>query len=101
MADFKILTEGEIAGELKGMPDWQVVDNQLKAEFVFKDFKLAFAFMSLVAMQSEKVGHHPEWSNVYNKVNFAFSTHDAGDKITSLDLQMAKFVSDAAKTFLA
>lgn len=65
-------------------------DNKLRATFVFKDFQQAFAFMTRVALIAEKMNHHPEWSNVYNRVNIQLSTHDAGDVVTVKDLELAK-----------
>jgi 4a-hydroxytetrahydrobiopterin dehydratase len=63
-------------------------------ELVFPDFNRAFAFMTQVALAAEKADHHPEWSNVYNKVRVTLSTHDAGG-VTQKDLDLARFI-DAA-----
>ena len=63
--------------------------------FRFKDFNAAFGFMSRVALLAEKLDHHPEWSNVYNRVEVTLTTHDA-DGVTALDLQMARFMDEAA-----
>ena len=63
-------------------------------ELVFPDFNRAFAFMTHVALAAEKADHHPEWSNVYNKVRITLSTHDAGG-VTQKDLDLARFI-DAA-----
>jgi 4a-hydroxytetrahydrobiopterin dehydratase len=71
----------------------------LKASYTFSDFRTAFAFITLIAIESEKMDHHPEWSNAYNKVNSAFPTHDAGNKITNLDTKMAHYISETAKKF--
>ena len=68
---------------------WIEKDNQLNQTFTFKDFKDAWAFMSKVALLAEKMGHHPNWSNVYNKVEISLFTHDAGNKITALDRKLA------------
>ena len=68
---------------------WTEQDNQLKATFQFKDFIQAFAFMTEVAFHAEQQGHHPEWFNVYNKVEIALSTHDAGNIVTDKDRQLA------------
>ena len=68
---------------------WKETNNKLVREFVFKDFIQAFAFMSKVALISEKMNHHPEWKNVYNKVEIALSTHDAGDVVTDKDHKLA------------
>lgn len=69
---------------------WEERDNKLIAEFRFKDFSQAFAFMTRVALLAEKYDHHPYWTNVYNKVTIELSTHDAGDIVTSKDRQLAE-----------
>ncbi len=99
MSKYKILNPEEINNELQDLPDWSVSDNKLKAEVTFKDFNQAFSFMSMVAPEFDKANHHPTWSNTYKKVSIEFSTHDAGDKITTLDIEMARFVSDTRKAF--
>jgi 4a-hydroxytetrahydrobiopterin dehydratase len=66
----------------------------ISRELVFPDFNRAFAFMTQVALAAEKADHHPEWSNVYNKVRVTLSTHDAGG-VTQKDLDLASFI-DAA-----
>ena len=63
-------------------------------EFVFADFNRAFAFMTQVALAAEKADHHPEWSNVYNKVRVTLTTHDAGG-VTQKDLDLARVADDA------
>lgn len=69
---------------------WEEKNNRLVKTFVFNNFIEAFGFMSKVAILSEKMNHHPLWTNVYNKVSFELSTHDAGDIVTDKDLQLAK-----------
>ena len=64
--------------------------------FKFADFNAAFAFMTKVALMAEKSDHHPEWSNVWNKVDIVLSTHDAGG-VTEKDIALAKFIEQAAK----
>ncbi|HEY0052244.1 MAG TPA: 4a-hydroxytetrahydrobiopterin dehydratase [Caulobacteraceae bacterium] len=64
--------------------------------FRFADFNAAFGFMARVALKAETMNHHPEWSNVYDRVEVALTTHDA-DGVTELDLQMARFMDDAAR----
>jgi 4a-hydroxytetrahydrobiopterin dehydratase len=64
-------------------------------QFVFKDFNAAFGFMSRVALKAERLDHHPEWFNVWNKVDITLSTHDAGG-VTELDLQLAEFIEHIA-----
>lgn len=68
---------------------WNEQDNKLQREFKFKDFSEAFAFMSRVALLAEKMDHHPEWSNVYNKVTIVLRTHSAGNTVTDKDRALA------------
>ena len=70
----------------------------IQREFVFKDFNGAFTFMTQVALAAEKADHHPEWSNVYNKVRVTLSTHDAGG-VTQKDLDLARFIDAAYARF--
>lgn len=69
---------------------WTENNNQLCRTFQFNDFSQAFAFMARVALIAEKMDHHPDWRNVYNKVYIRLSTHDAGDIITEKDRQLAE-----------
>ena len=69
-------------------------------DLVFKDFNAAFAFMTQVALAAEKADHHPEWSNVYNKVRITLSTHDAGC-LTQKDLDLARFIDAAYQKLTA
>ena len=69
---------------------WTEKDNTLYQKFTFKDFSEAFGFMTRVAIEAEKMNHHPLWTNVYNTVEFWLSTHDAGDVVTEKDHQLAK-----------
>lgn len=73
---------------------WQLKNNQLCATFKCKDFKEAFAFMTEVAFYAEQANHHPNWSNTYNVVTFALSTHDAGDTVTEKDHKLAKAIDE-------
>lgn len=72
------------------MKDWKMDNKAMIRNFKFKDFKEAFAFMTEVAMHAESHNHHPEWSNVYNKVHIKLSTHDAGDVVTEKDHNLAR-----------
>ena len=67
---------------------WRVIDDRLKREFQFKDFSEAFAFMTRVALLAETMQHHPNWSNVYNRVTIELTTHDLGG-LSDLDAAMA------------
>lgn len=72
-------------------PSWRIDNKSIKKEFKFDNFIDAFGFMSKVAILSEKMDHHPNWNNVYNKVNIELTTHDKGG-ITSKDLNLAKSI---------
>lgn len=69
---------------------WIEKDNTLYQKFVFKNFSEAFAFMTRVALEAEKMDHHPLWTNVWNTVEIWLNTHDAGDIVTEKDHQLAK-----------
>lgn len=71
------------------LPSWKFNNAGIEKEFQFKNFIEAFAFMTQVAFYAEKANHHPEWSNVYNKVQIRLSTHDAGG-LTQKDIDLAK-----------
>ncbi|WP_109832388.1 4a-hydroxytetrahydrobiopterin dehydratase [Reichenbachiella versicolor] len=73
---------------------WQEIDNQLVQEFTFKNFTEAFGFMTKVAIEAEKMDHHPEWSNVYNRVTIKLSTHDAGNIVTEKDRTLAAIIDN-------
>jgi len=74
------------------MSNWTEHDNALHRTFVFRDFSEAFAFMTRVALLAETAAHHPEWSNVWNKVTIRLSTHDAGNVVTDKDRQLAEAI---------
>ena len=73
--------------------DWEIVDGKLHRELTFKNFSEAWAFMNRVALLAEKQDHHPEWSNVWNKVTIDLSTHDAGDTVTDRDTKLADAIN--------
>jgi len=73
-------------------PTWTEHDGRLTREFVFADFSEAFAFMTRVALLAETEGHHPDWSNSWNRVTVSFTTHDAGSVVTDADRSMAAAV---------
>ena len=82
---------------LAELDGWQAHDSRdaIVKTFRFKDFNAAFGWMGRVALLAEKMDHHPEWSNVYDRVEVLLSTHDAGG-VTALDVRMAKFMDEAA-----
>lgn len=84
---------------LETLPDWSAGQggrDEIVRTFAFADFNAAFAFMTRVALKAEALDHHPEWSNVYNRVEVVLTTHDAGG-VTSLDVEMARFMDAAAR----
>jgi 4a-hydroxytetrahydrobiopterin dehydratase len=86
------------AEALKGLPLWRVDEGEREAiarSLTFADFNAAFGFMTRVALLADKVDHHPEWSNVYNRVSVLLTTHDAGG-VTQRDVDMARFIDEAA-----
>ena len=72
---------------------WNEIENRLSREFVFIDFSEAFGFMSRVALAAEKLDHHPEWSNVYNKVRITLTTHSEGHIVTEKDRELARIIN--------
>jgi 4a-hydroxytetrahydrobiopterin dehydratase len=85
------------AAALKSLPNWAGASGRdaIARKFAFEDFSAAFAFMTRVALLAEKMDHHPEWFNVYNKVDVTLSTHDAGG-VTDKDIAMAKAMEEWA-----
>ena len=89
------LNADEIQARLSGVPGWTQDGDRIQREFKFQNFREAFAFMTACALAAEKMDHHPEWSNVYNRVRVALSTHDAGG-ITEKDFELAAAMNAAA-----
>jgi 4a-hydroxytetrahydrobiopterin dehydratase len=88
-----IMTDAKTTAAIAELTDWKVIDGKLNRAFKFKDFIEAFGFMTKVAIVAEKMGHHPELSNVYNRVVIDLVTHDAGG-IGPLDLELAKKINE-------
>ena len=86
------LSQIEIEEELKNLPGWSIVNEKLHKEFQFESFNQAFGFMTRSAMEIEKMNHHPEWFNVYNRITVELTTHDAGG-ITKNDVNLAKILN--------
>lgn len=76
---------------------WNEVDNKLVREFSFKNFTEAFGFMTKVALEAEKMDHHPNWNNVYNKVTIELTTHSAGNRVTDKDRKLAEKIDGLVK----
>ncbi len=87
------LSEAERAEALDGLPDWDHQDERdaITRRVVFGDFAEAFGFMTRVAILAEKADHHPEWSNVYNRVDILLTTHDAGG-LSHRDIELARAI---------
>jgi 4a-hydroxytetrahydrobiopterin dehydratase len=90
-----------LATALAELPLWQAVEAKeaICRAFVFKDFSQAFGFMTQIALAAERMDHHPEWFNVYNRVEVVLTTHDAGG-VTGLDLELAQLMDRLAASHL-
>ena len=85
---------------LNNLPDWQLRADRdaIARSFVFKDFNSAFSFMAKIALKAEAMNHHPEWSNVYNRLEIVLTSHDV-DGLSERDVKLAEFIDAALKTF--
>jgi 4a-hydroxytetrahydrobiopterin dehydratase len=92
----KKLDDAEILAKVQEMPGWSLTGGKLHREYKFADFPHAFGMMATAAPAIEKMDHHPEWSNVYNRVTVDLSTHDAGG-ITQKDFALAALLEGIAK----
>lgn len=90
------LSEAELSAALAELPEWRVVEGKLHREFVFADFIHAFGFMATSAIAIEKMNHHPEWFNVWNRVRVDLTTHDSGG-ITQNDVTLARTLDSIAE----
>jgi len=88
----RLLTADQRLSLASALPAWQLHQDTLVRDFRFADFSEAFAFMTRVALAAEAMGHHPEWSNVWNRVTIALTTHDSGG-LTELDLDLARRIN--------
>ena len=89
------MSEDQMKKELANLLGWTIVNGKLHKDFVFKDFIEAFGFMCTASLHIEKMNHHPEWFNVYNKVKIDLVTHDAGG-ITQNDVNLARILNSLA-----
>ena len=94
------LSDDARADALAGLEGWAEVEGRdaIQRSINFKSFNQAFGFMARVALKAEKMDHHPEWFNVYNRVDVTLATHDAGG-VTALDTELAAFMNKAAASF--
>ncbi len=85
------LSESEIQDALKNYPNWEYAENAIHTALEFENFKDAFSIMTRIAFEAEAMNHHPNWFNVYNRLEISLSTHDAGG-VTQLDFDMAAMI---------
>lgn len=93
----QVLAGQDRAAALAALPHWRAVEGRdaITRTYRFEDFNAAFGFMTRVALMADRIDHHPEWSNVYNRVTVVLTTHDAGG-LTDKDLTLARFIDAAA-----
>lgn len=96
----KALTEPEIAAALSTLTGWSGNTSGLTRTYLFADFKVAMAFMHQAAPAIDASNHHPEWTNVYNRVSVILRTHDAGNQVTELDLELAQLLDRYASALV-
>ena len=90
------LDNATITARLAALPAWSLREGKLRREYRFADFNAAFAFMTRAALRAEQLDHHPEWFNVYNRVEIALTTHDAHG-VTALDFTLAEAMDGFAR----
>jgi 4a-hydroxytetrahydrobiopterin dehydratase len=93
--DYQKLSDEQIRQELAKLEGWKIENGKLTRTFEFKDFNEAFGFMTRVAMEVEKLNHHPEWFNVYNRVKIDLVTHDVNG-ISNYDFKLANIINRLA-----
>ena len=96
--NYRKLDDEEINEELSKLDKWVKDENKIKRTFEFKDFADAFTFMTRMAIEIEKINHHPEWFNVYNKIDVELTTHDIKG-ISNFDFKLAKIMNNIEKIF--
>ncbi|MGM3306482.1 4a-hydroxytetrahydrobiopterin dehydratase [Anabaena sp. WFMT] len=88
------LSEIELQQALSSLPGWQIKEGKLYKEYKFNSFPTALGWMVTVGVHAETMGHHPEWLNVYNTVRVNLVTHDIGNAISNLDVELAKIMEE-------
>lgn len=86
-----ILNEVQLESALKKLSNWKIDGKFICRDFEFRNFCEAFGFMTAVALEAEKLNHHPDWQNVYNRLNIRLSTHDA-QGLTQKDINLAEII---------
>jgi 4a-hydroxytetrahydrobiopterin dehydratase len=90
------LSQAQIKDALTSLPGWSVKEDKLHKEYEFDSFAEAIGWMMSAAIEIDKMNHHPEWSNVYNSVTVNLLTHDLGDAISNLDVELAHKLEELA-----
>ena len=90
------LSESELTAALADLPGWEVKEGKLHKAYKFDSFAAAVGWMVSVAIHADKMDHHPEWSNVYNRVRVDLVTHDLGNAISNLDVELARKMEEMA-----
>jgi 4a-hydroxytetrahydrobiopterin dehydratase len=90
------LSPQQIAASRDSLPGWNAEADALVKTFQFGSFREAMSFMVRISFEAEEMDHHPEWTNVYNRVVIRLSTHDAGDKVTAKDVELAQRIEKIA-----
>jgi 4a-hydroxytetrahydrobiopterin dehydratase len=91
------LTASQIETKLEGLEGWEFNENGIETTFEFQNFKEAFTLMTRIAFECEALGHHPDWTNVYNRLHIRLSTHDAGG-VTEKDFELALLIEQLVST---
>ncbi len=84
------LTPSEITAALATLPGWELRDGALAKDFTFGSFREALSFMVRAGFEADAMDHHPDWTNVYNRVAVRLNTHDAGGRVTAKDVELAR-----------
>ena len=94
------LTDAELTELLAALPNWQIVDGKLRRNYTFGSFAEALGWMVSAGVEADKMDHHPEWSNVYSRVQVNLVTHDLGNAISNLDAELAQKMEMLAQKLL-
>lgn len=87
------LSENQITEQMKNLDGWEYSDDAIHTTIEFQDFKDCFSVMTRIAFEAEKLNHHPDWSNVYNKLSITLTTHEA-DGLTEKDFSLAQIIDE-------
>lgn len=97
---YQKLSHKDVVKEIRRLKGWKIVKGKIRRDFEFENFETAFAFMTRVALEVEKLDHHPEWFNVYNRVRIDLVTHDVGG-LSNYDFKLARIINEIASKIRA